>query len=111
MKMLTKVALSTLIFAVTGAALAARTITVVAGVDKQTARSMVVYAVGFSVNNKGHGSLGTRTKKTGPAGAKYSFGFKSGRGDISCGSSVLTKDSVVIMSYNGRTCTHKVYRK
>jgi len=107
-KQLMYLALFGLFIAWAGASYAAKTITVTVTVDSKIAKKMTVIGTGFSVNGKSSGGAGKRTTKTGPAGANYSFGFRSYRNDISCGSSVLNKNSMVILYYVGNKCTHKV---
>lgn len=91
---------------------AKKSISVTVGVEKQLAKRIQVLGLGFMVNNKRRGGMGIRTTKSGPAHAKYSFGFKQYRGSqVSCGSSVLTKDSDVVLYYQGNRCHHKVFPK
>lgn len=91
---------------------AKKTISVTVGVDKQLAKRIQVFGLGFMVNNKRRGGMGTRTTKSGPAYATYSFGFKQYRGkQVSCGSSVLKEDCDVVLYYQGNRCHHKVFPK
>lgn len=73
-------------------------------------------AAGFSVGNEKKGSLlmgGSRlVNKSGPAGQTYSFGLKTSEGTrVSCGHAVLTKDSIVKVTFNGTTCKITHIRK
>lgn len=94
------------------ASFAADMIKVTVMVDNSVKKHYNVYALGFSVNGKGQGSLGYSTTKQGPAGGRYSFGFKSLGKNISCGSAVINKSSTVVLSLNkSYQCVSKVYPK
>jgi len=80
-------------------------------VEKKIGKIYHVFAIGFSVNNKDRGSLGRSTKKSGPANAKYAFGFKGTAGSISCGTAVLKRDSVVLLYFKNKRCINKVFIK
>lgn len=90
---------------------AAKTISVTVAVDTNIAKSKTVIGIGFTVNGKSSGGAGKRTTKTGPAGATYKFGFRDYREDVSCGSSVLKQNSMVVLYYVGNKCTHRVIPK
>ncbi len=69
-----------------------------------------VFAVGFSVNGSRSGSMGTVATKSGPAGANYLFGLRTNTGkSVSCGSKRLTQDSIVVVTFNGTSCTSSVH--
>ena len=77
--------------------------TVKVQVQVTTSQDAKVSAVGFSVGNKKTGGLGKLTTKSGPTG-KYSFGIRTKNGDLSCGSATISQDSIVKLSYDGKTC-------
>ena len=63
-----------------------------------------IRAVGFSANNNSQGSLGTSTTKKTNRGA-FTFGLKTKKGhSVNCGRANLSKDSVVKLYYNGKSC-------
>ena len=88
---------------------ATKKITVRVVAAKSVTSKMRVWAIGFSVNKKGRGSLGSDTTKTGPAGGKYSFGFKGPNGGANCGEATLGKDTTVVLHYKGKKCTYKLF--
>ena len=100
-----------LIIAYAGSSFAGKMISVSVGVDKQTMKYTHVKDIGFSVDKKSKGSIGHKTTKKGPAGAKYFFGFKGSKGKVSCGSAVLMRDSIVVLNYDGKICTNTIYAK
>lgn len=90
---------------------AGKTISVTVVVDKSISSKMRVFGTGFSVNNKSSGSMGSSTTKSGPAGGKYSFGFRIAGSDVSCGTAVLRQNSKVLLYYRGNKCVNKVMPK
>lgn len=77
-----------------------------------------VSGLGFTVNGKNHGGMGsTYSAKNMPVG-KYSFGLRVGGAisgkDIPCNSDngqkyiMLKKDTTAILQYSGKNCTLKI---
>lgn len=106
------ISLGALIFTLAvGTTYAANTISVTVVVDKSISSKMRIFGTGFSVNNKSKGSMGSSTTKTGPANAKYDFGFRIAGKDVSCGSAVLRQNSTVLLYFKGNKCVNKVTSK
>ena len=66
-----------------------------------------VTGLGFSVDGHDKGGLGREYTAKGPLGKRYSFGFRKGvfaSSNVSCGSMVLNKDSIVHLITDGKTC-------
>ncbi len=110
------IGLFVLIIAFAGTSLAAHTITVTVGVSKNLVAKHPVSAIGYSINNdRGHGALGRTYKGSGPAGAKYSFGFKSKGKSISCGPKggvTLNQNSTVVFDLNSKgQCVLSITKK
>lgn len=81
------------------------TITVQVQVSVAKTVDIGVMAVGFAVGDSSKGSLGRVTTKTGPLGATYEFGFRTTSGmKVSCGSTKLLQDTLVLLYYNGKSC-------
>ncbi len=90
--------------------LLAKTASIKIHVQAQGSGKDGVRALGYEVNDSRSGSLGTRANKIGPAGATYYFGVRTKEGkSVSCGSKILTKSSIVVLTFNGKTCTSSVH--
>ena len=106
------ITLFSLIFAwAANASYAGKTISVTVVVEKNISSKMRIFGTGFSVNNKSSGSMGSSTTKTGPAGGKYSFGFRIAGKDVSCGTALLKQNSIVLLYFRGNKCVNKVMPK
>lgn len=69
------------------------------------------FGVGFSVNGKVAGAIGKSYTGTGPKNQKYLFGYRKkaiyGK-NISCGSMVLTQDSIITLTLKEDKCVISV---
>jgi hypothetical protein len=80
--------------------------------------SKSISALGFTVNGKNHGGMGTSYSATNMPSGKYSFGIRVGGAmmgkDVSCRPNngqkyvILNKDTNAILEYTGKTCTLKI---
>lgn len=69
------------------------------------------FALGYKVNGKSKGAVGSNYNGKGPANSIYKFGLRkksSKHTNITCGTHKLTHDSKVILIINGNTCEHKL---
>ncbi|STY31075.1 Uncharacterised protein [Legionella wadsworthii] len=65
-------------------------------------------ALGFTVDGKKSGARGKYYSGKGPVNKKYIFGYRKHSAfgdDVLCGSEVLTKDSVVTLKTEGKSCS------
>ena len=77
-----------------------------------------VSGLGFTVNGKNHGGMGSSYSAQNMPAGKYSFGIRVGGAisgkDVPCNSDngqkyvILKKDTDAILQYSGKTCVLKI---